>query len=1133
MTAIARRADYALRLACAVAFVGFGLWEGDNLVRERQAALDDWQSRLEATADDRERAIDAWLAERRHDLELVATYPSIRAMLGGHGEVDHRLRQILQSTVSAGSFESFALFDRTGAARITLGAEKIPTEELPPGWTAIARSPPGSPRIASIRGPKGSLRLAFLTPVDLEPETPGAIAPSAASASGDLPVGSLVATVDPGERLFALLGRDLSISGSGESLLVARRGAAAVYLSPLRHAPPHSGAWREVAVSLDPAAEIALAPGIGRGERADYRGITTLVATRRLSEAPWGLLVKIDRREALAVWRAATIRRLATWAMALAATLLLLWGRQRSRRLQMIEESADRDAKYRLLMEQAGDAIFFVRPADGRILEANRAAERMYGLSGEALRELSLVGLHAPAERAEGLTTLAAAAALAPPGRLVQETVHRDAEGRTFPVEVSIGPAEVGGETVLLEVVRDTRERWAAIERIERLNRTLSTTSQINQLIAHERDRDRLLREACRIFVDSAGLRMAWIGRVAAATPGEPSRVVPVAWAGLESGYLATADLPLDAAEIGPARQAILEGRAVTRSAHGLRPEAWSRAAEQRGFRSSAAAPMSRAGQIAGVIAVYSEVPDFFHADSLAMLEDLAGDLELALTAIEAETALAESAARYRALFESSPQPMWVHDVATLRFLAVNDAAVRCYGWSRDELLAMTLADLRPPDPPCDTPETGSSGEHGIDDDGIRRHRRKDGTAIHVHVTTHTLEFENRAAELVLATDVTEQVRAEAELQRTHELLRGVVEQSPAPIYTISLGGSVTSWNRAAEETFGWTAAEVLGKPLPIVQAESEPEFRQLLARVRAGEALREVELVRHRRDGSRIVLDLAAAPLCDSGGAVTGVVALATDVTARKRAEEEARRLAVELEDRVRQRTAELEAANRELEAFTYSVSHDLRAPLRAIDGFSSLLEKDHGSRLEAEGRRLLAGVRSNSSRLSALLTDLLALSRAGRKGLSHERIAMRPLASAALLESLTGDSEGLEIVWGSLPDAWGDPSLLRQVWVNLISNAVKFSAERAERRIEIGADTADGEVRYFVRDNGIGFSDHDAESLFGVFQRLPGSERFEGNGVGLALVQRVVTRHGGRVWARGVLGEGACFYFTLPNSA
>ena len=237
------------------------------------------------------------------------------------------------------------------------------------------------------------------------------------------------------------------------------------------------------------------------------------------------------------------------------------------------------------------------------------------------------------------------------------------------------------------------------------------------------------------------------------------------------------------------------------------------------------------------------------------------------------------------------------------------------------------------------------------------------------------------------------------------------------------------------------------------------------------------------------------------------------------------------ELEARVRERTAELEATNRELESFSYSVSHDLRAPLRAVDGYARMLEEDHAARLDDEGRRLLAVVRGASMRMGLLIDDLLAFARLGRQAPQR-----RPLDMTALAREVAAELNGAglaRIDLPALPQASADPALLRQVWTNLLGNALKYSGKRKDARVEIGGREADAENHYWVRDNGVGFDMRYADKLFGVFQRLHRVEEFPGTGVGLAIVQRVVTRHGGRVWAESRLGEGACFYFSLPREA
>jgi light-regulated signal transduction histidine kinase (bacteriophytochrome) len=256
----------------------------------------------------------------------------------------------------------------------------------------------------------------------------------------------------------------------------------------------------------------------------------------------------------------------------------------------------------------------------------------------------------------------------------------------------------------------------------------------------------------------------------------------------------------------------------------------------------------------------------------------------------------------------------------------------------------------------------------------------------------------------------------------------------------------------------------------------------------------------------------------------------LVNDITERKRVEEQIRQLNAELEERVVKRTAELEAANKELEAFSYSVSHDLRSPLRTVDGFSQAVLEDYGTKLPEEGRRYLQTIRQGAQRMGTLIDDLLTFSRLSRLPLHKQTVDTAKLVRDSL-DELDSERQGrkIDMCISELPRCHGDPALLKQVWMNLLSNALKYTRKRATAVVEAGCHSDNGEDIYFVRDNGTGFDMQYVDKLFGVFQRLHRADEFEGTGVGLAIVQRVVHRHGGRIWVEAAVDRGATFYFTL----
>jgi PAS domain S-box-containing protein len=383
-----------------------------------------------------------------------------------------------------------------------------------------------------------------------------------------------------------------------------------------------------------------------------------------------------------------------------------------------------------------------------------------------------------------------------------------------------------------------------------------------------------------------------------------------------------------------------------------------------------------------------------------------------------------------------------------------------------------------------------------------------------------------------------ERRRAGEALRQASADNRGLIEASLDPLVTIDAAGKITNVNEATETVTGRARGELIGTDFSDYFTEPE-KAREAYRQVFQLGAGRDYALEIRHRDGHVTPVRYNASLHRDEAGNVVGVFAAARDVTERKRAEKavrnskkELQRLNEELEQRVLARTAELEAANKELEAFSYSVSHDLRAPLRALSGFSRILLEEYAKTLTAEPKHYLEMIHGNAQRMGRLMDDLLAFSRLGRQPLKKERILPAELARQAVAD-LGSEAAGrqVKITIGELCPCEADPVLLRQVFLNLLSNALKFTRRRDVAVIEVGCRRDDERV-YFVKDNGIGFDMRYADKLFGVFQRLHSAEEYEGTGVGLAIVQRIIHRHGGWVWAEGQVSEGASFFFTLPES-
>jgi PAS domain S-box-containing protein len=402
-----------------------------------------------------------------------------------------------------------------------------------------------------------------------------------------------------------------------------------------------------------------------------------------------------------------------------------------------------------------------------------------------------------------------------------------------------------------------------------------------------------------------------------------------------------------------------------------------------------------------------------------------------------------------------------------------------------------------------------------------------------------------------IALEIVERKRAEEKVLRSDQRLRLHSERSPLGFLEWDDKFRAMEWNAACERIFGYTRKEAIGRHakdliLPMeVQELVDGIFQSLMSQTGGRHSINE----NVTKDGRKIICEWFNTILVDEGGKAIGVASVCRDITEQKRIEAELARHREDLEKQVHERTSELEiaennlrqraaaleAVNRELEAFAYSVSHDLRAPLRHIDGFLGLLQKQARNALDEQGRHYMEVIAEATAKMGRLIDDLLAFSRMGRHAMSFQPVVLEPLVRDIIRE-LEIEAAGRTIEWriGDLPTVEGDASMLRIVLVNLISNALKFTRPRRQVEIEIGSQTDQtSETVIFVRDNGVGFDMTYGDKLFGVFQRLHKAEEFEGTGIGLATVHRIIARHGGRTWAQGMLDQGAVFYFTLPRTA
>jgi PAS domain S-box-containing protein len=508
----------------------------------------------------------------------------------------------------------------------------------------------------------------------------------------------------------------------------------------------------------------------------------------------------------------------------------------------------------------------------------------------------------------------------------------------------------------------------------------------------------------------------------------------------------------------------------------------------------------------------------------------------------QAERMLKDLASRNKLILDSAGEGILGMD-SSGRHTFANPAAARILGWEVEELIGRESHPMwhhsRPDGSPYPEEECNI---HASSRYGVAHHEseevfwRKDGASIPVEYTSTPVWEKGKPVGVVVTfNDITERRRTEEALRESEEKFRLLVDSAQDyAIIMLDPDGRVASWNAGAQRMKGYTSPEIIGRSFSCFYPEED---------IRAGKPARELKIasetgrfedegLRVRKDGSHFQANVVINAIRDKSGKLRGFSKITRDITERKQAEDEIKKLNEDLERRVVERTTELTAVNKELEAFTYSVSHDLRAPLRHIHGFVDLLIQTSSQNLDDKGKRYLTTISKAASQMGNLVDDLLSFSRMGRAELKKHSIDLESMVYG-VIDEMRYDLRERDIEWkvGTIAPVYGDPSMLRLVMVNLISNAVKFTRQRGKAVIEIGSYTEAGEDVVYVKDNGVGFDMRYVDKLFGVFQRLHSMEEFEGTGIGLANIRRIISRHGGRTWAEGALGKGAAFYFSLPS--
>ena len=919
----------------------------------------------------------------------------------------------------------------------------------------------------------------------------GVLSPILDEQDAGRPLGVVFLRIDPETYLYPFIKRWPTESATAETLLVRREGNEAVFLNELRF---HTNTALKLRLPLDrvtlPAAQAASGHE-GFMEGIDYQGRPVVAVLRMIPDSPWALVARMDAEEAFApmkeqLWQVAVMT--GALLISVGGFVGLIWRQQRVRfyreKVKATEAMVESEARFREILEKSPLPLCHVTK-EGVIAFRNERFVSVFGYTAAEVPTLTEWWLRAypdPHYRQWVTETWDAA-------------VRRSAaEGRDIEA-VEYNVTCKSGEKRVVEI--------SGIALGEELLATfvdLTERKRTEEVLRASEERFRIAAETANDLVYEWDLKQCvqWSGKIDEMLGyelGEFPRTL--------DGWAAAVH-PEDAERTMAAIHAHLEGRA-------------SFAVEYRVRRKDG---VYRWWSARGKAA---RTPDGKPARMIGSVTDITEQKRVA----EIQTLLAS-------VVQSSDDAI-INGSMDGILLTWNQGAERIYGYTASEVIGKSVAILVPPDQPEEIREVLGKirrGEHISHYETVRR--TKDGRGIDVSLSVAPMRDASGILIGVstIARDITERRQAEEVLRESEARYRTLVENIPQKIFMKDRNSRWISVNENFARDFGIRPEEIAGKMTSdLFSKELADKYTADDKRVMETGQAEELE-ERYVEAGRETWVHTTKTPVRDKNGEVIGVFGIFSDITERKQAQERIHQLNSELEQRVIERTAQLEAANKELEAFTYSVSHDLRAPLRAVDGFSQVVLEDYGPQLPEGCRQDLQTIRNGAQKMGKLIDDLLMFSRLNQLPLSKQAVDTGKLVRG-VLEELNSQREGrrIELRIADLPPCQADPALLKQVWVNLLSNALKYTGKRESALVEIGCAADNGRNVYFVRDNGTGFDMQYAHKLFGVFQRLHRAEDYEGTGVGLAIVQRVIHRHGGRIWAESALESGATFYFTLEG--